>query len=198
METHRKLLNYAVNVLHDAIGLIYRLLDLATTYVIGYNDASFAGNDDLSSQLGMIVRLKDAHYNACIIHYGSWKCRRITRSILAAEVRAFASCLDYSLNLAHDLNHLLSKHVPVVMCTDSKCLFDTIKMRTTVSEKRLLIDISAIRQEYRKGDLSNVAHVSSDNNLAEFFAKKKHSELLKRLMMTGILVHPINQWIIQN
>ncbi len=36
-------------------------------------------------------RTKNDH--AAIIHYGSWKCQRVTRSVLGAEVHAFSHCL---------------------------------------------------------------------------------------------------------
>lgn len=84
-----------------------------------------------------------------------------------------------------------------LLFTDSKCLFDTITKLSTVSEKRLLIDIAAIREMYTKGELSNVAHVSSAYNIANVFTKAKADKtMLHQLMETGKLSHPINQWIV--
>ncbi len=68
---------------------------------------------------------------------------------------------------------------------------------STVSEKRLLIDIAAIREAYTNGDLTNVAHVASEFNLAIVFTKANaDTTMLRELTSTGKLTHPINQWII--
>ena len=96
------------------------------------------------------------------------------------------------------LKSILRKDIPVQLMTDSKSLFDTITKLSTVSEKRLLIDIAAIRETYRNGELSNVAHVASEYNLADCFTKRTKSNLLRHLMETGKLDHPINQWIINH
>ncbi len=84
-----------------------------------------------------------------------------------------------------------------VVFTDSKCLFDTITKLSTVSEKRLLIDIAAIREAYTNGDLTNVAHVSSKFNLANVFTKANaDTTMLRELMKNGKIVHPIDKWIV--
>ncbi len=114
--------------------------------MVGYADAAFANNADLSSQLGFIVLLKDKNDSQAIIHYGPWKCQHVTRSVLRAEVYAFSHCLDFVLVLTHDLSSMLGRKVSTVLFTDSKCLFDTITKLSTVAEKRLLIDIAAIRE----------------------------------------------------
>ncbi len=83
------------------------------------------------------------------------------------------------------------------MFTDSKSLFDTITKQTTVSEKRLLIHIAAIRETYSSGELANVAHVASKHNIANVFTKTKADDsMLLCLMRTGRIEHPISQWII--
>lgn len=195
-------LNNVVDAIKNEIPLTYRRLDKESLAVVGYADAGFANNTDHTSQLGMFVLLKDKDNNAAIIHFSSWKCRRITRSVLAAEVHAFSSCYDYCVTLAHDLSNMLGRKVDTFMFTDSKSLFDTITKLSSVSEKRLLIDIAALREAYVCQDLKNVAHVSSQYNIADVLTKSKPPadcrDLLHSLMRTGKLAHPINQWIIHN
>ena len=92
---------------------------------------------------------------------------------------------------------MLGRRVKAVVFTDSNSLFDTINKLFTVSEKRLLIDIAAIRENHTKGDLSNAAHVASVYNIANVFTKDKADQsTLLFLMETGYLSHPISQWII--
>ena len=192
-----KLLNATVKYLmKNDRGLIYPQLDLQSLKIRAYADAAFGGNDDHSSQLGMIILLCDDLNNCAVIHYNSWKCQRVTRSVLAAEVHAFSAYFDFAFALRHDLRKMINIEVPVVMFTDSKCLFDTITRFSGVTEKRLLIDISALRQSYNRGEIFNVGHVSSEYNLANPLSKKVKSDLLEEVMTKGKLSHPVNQWIV--
>lgn len=79
-------------------------MDLDSLYVVGYGDGAFAGNYDLSSQLGFTILLKDKHDNAALIHYGSWKYHRVVRSVIGAEIYAVSHCLDYISALRNDLS----------------------------------------------------------------------------------------------
>ena len=176
--------------------LFFPRLDLSSTRIHGYSDAAFANNPDYSSQLGMVITLCDKENRCNIIHYASWKCKRITRSVLAAEVCAFSSCFDFSYTLQSDLKELTGRKIPIVMFTDSKCLFDTITRLKSVTEKRLLIDIASLRQSYTRGELFNIGHVYSQHNLADSLTKRVKSKLLTNAMMKGKLEHPVNQWIV--
>lgn len=80
--------------------------------------------------------------------------------------------------------------------TDSMSIFDTITKLSSLSEKPLLIDISAIRQAYVNGEIKNLGHISSEYNIADPLTKQMHSPLLTSLLDTGKLRHPVNKWII--
>ncbi len=165
-------------------------LDLQSIHIVGYADAAFANNGDISSQLRFIELLKYKYENAYIIHYVSWKCKRVTRSVLGAEVYAFSHCLDFVLVLVLDLSSILSRKVSTVVFKDSRCLF-------TAAKKRPLIDIAAIRENYSIGDLTNVAHVASRYNLANAFTEASADRtILRNVMKTGRLDHPVNQCIL--
>ncbi len=83
-------LNKTIRKLRDPAEMIFLPLDLSCLYVVGYADAAFANNADLSPQLGFIALLKDKNDNAAIIHYGSWKCQRVTRRFFGAENTRFS------------------------------------------------------------------------------------------------------------
>ena len=120
-------LNNAIRTLQKhPRGLKYPKLDIESLKIRGYADAGFATNKDHSSQLGMIVVLVDKFDRAAIIHYDSWKCRRITRSILAAEVYAVSACNDYCIALSVDMTSMLSERIPMEIFTDSNTIFDTV------------------------------------------------------------------------
>ena len=92
---------------------------------------------------------------------------------------------------------MLNRKVKTLMFRDSKYLFDTITKLTTIAGKRLLIDVTDIRENYTTGHLSNVAHVLSKFNLANVFTKERADEtFLTMLMSNGKLSHLVSQWIL--
>ncbi len=151
-----RLLNSVVQLLKQRKrGIIFSKLDINSIQVRGYADAGFATNSDLTSQIAMLVLLMDNFGNANIIHYASWKIRRVVRSTLAAEVYVVSACHDYCLALAFDLSTMLERQIPVYLMTDAKSIFDTITKLSGVTEKRLMIDIVAVRQPYSSGEITN-------------------------------------------
>jgi hypothetical protein len=74
--------------------LIFCKLDVKSLHVVFYSDASFAGNLDLSSQIGGIILLKDKNGNVHVLHWFSKKCPRVTGSVLAAEIFGFVTAFD--------------------------------------------------------------------------------------------------------
>ncbi len=115
-------MNKTIRKLHDLAHIVYLPLDLPSTYVVGYADAAFANNFENSSQLGYIVLLKHKNDRTAIIHYGLWKCQRVTRSVLGAEVHAFSHGLDFVLALSHDLSAILQRKDPLSFSrTQSVC-----------------------------------------------------------------------------
>ena len=59
-----------------------------------------------------------------------------------------------------------------------------------------MIDIAALRQSHRSGELEKTGHVLSDENIADSMNKKVKLEVLDKLMTEGKIKHPVNLWII--
>lgn len=51
-----------------------------------FTDAAFANREDQTSQIGFLIILNDKNGSCNIVHYGSQKCRRVTRSVMAAGI----------------------------------------------------------------------------------------------------------------
>jgi Reverse transcriptase (RNA-dependent DNA polymerase) len=177
--------------------LKYYKLDKDTLKLKVYADSSFANNDDFTSQLGYIVLLTDKTDRCNIIHYSSHKSRRVTRSVLGGEVYAFADAFDFAFTLKHDLQVMLRQAVPLTILTDSKSLFDVITKSSTISERRLMIDITAVRNAYNAQELSDVGFVRTKYNPADAFTKLGFCESLDTIIKTGMCSLPIEQWVIR-
>ena len=121
-----------------------------------FTDASFANNKDFSSQIGYVLALTDATGTANIIHWSSTKCKRVTRSVLASELYALAHGFDIGASIKSTLDKALGIDLPLVLCTDSKSLYDCLVKLGTTAEKRLMIDIMCLRQAYERREIAEV------------------------------------------
>ncbi len=62
--------------------------------------------------------------------------------------------------------------------------------------KRLLIDLSALREAYVSGAVHNLGHILSEYIIADPLTKKMNHTTLIKLLEKGTIHHPVNQWII--
>lgn len=180
------------------ISISFPQLDLKSLRVIGFYDASFAGNKDFTSQLGYVVFISDKNNRAIPIFFKSYKARRVTRSVMGAELIAFSDMFDGAFTLAAELRDILGKpDIPVNLFTDSKTLFDVISKGTRTSEKRLMLDIACAREGFKNHEISNIGFIGSSNNLADGLTKKMSQEGILQAVQTGILNVHVEQWIIR-
>jgi hypothetical protein len=84
---------------------------------------------------------------------------------------------------------VLEIDLPLVLCTDSKSLYECLVKLGTTQEKRLIIDIMCLRQAYKRREIIKVKWIKGDSNLANAITKSntKSSNALKRLIDTNIL-----------
>lgn len=120
------------------------------------------------------------------------------RSVLGGEVYAFADGMDVGLTLKHDLEGIVGRSIGLRMFTDSKTLFDVITKNTTTTEKRLMIDIKAVRESYERMELSDVAWIRSENNPADALTKVKENAVLNHIVDKQVVDHEVEQWVIRS
>lgn len=150
-------------------GLTYIPLDMEKAKLYVFVDGSLANLVDMSSQIGYLIVLgteTNAEDNAGfevqgnIVHWSSVKCSRITRSSLASEIYGMTGGLDLGYVLARTLGTICQQiNLPspeLVICTDSKSLYECLVRLGTTLEKRLMIDILAIRQLYENREIQEI------------------------------------------
>jgi hypothetical protein len=120
-------------------------LDKESLRLIVFTDASFAGNRDLSSQIGYVLVLADGSGRANTIHWSSTKCKRVTRSVLASELYGMAHGFDIGGLVKSTIDKALEIEVLLVVYTDSKSLYKCLVKLGTTREKRLMIDVICLR-----------------------------------------------------
>jgi transposase InsO family protein len=176
-------------------GLTYVQLDQTTLQLMVFTDASFANNRDFSSQMGYVIALTDREGNANVLHWSSIKCKRITRSVLASELYAMAHGFDMGIAIKTTIERILGTELPLVLCTDSRSLYDCLVKLGTTQEKRLMIDIMCLRQAYERRQIAEVRWIDGNTNPADSMTKKKPSTALKQLLDTNKVRLETKEWV---
>lgn len=105
-------------------GLRFIPLDTATICLAVFVNAGFATNKEPSSQLGFLIVLMSCRRKCNIIHYGGVKSKRVTRSVLEAELFAMTHGFDIAYTICLAVNDIYGKIVPMKFYADSHSLFD--------------------------------------------------------------------------
>ena len=133
-----------------------------------------------------------------MVHFSSFKSKRVVRSCLGGETLALADAVDMAIAMRTDFELIVGKKFPISIYTDSRSLFDVITRNTTTTEKRLMVDIRAIREAYEHMEISDVAWIRSENNPADALTKVKENHILNGILDNGRIAHAVEQWVIRS
>ena len=170
--------------------LHFSKLDLSSTHIRVYTDASFNNLPEGGSQEGNIVFLADAHNACCPISWASNRAKRVVRSTLAAETLSLNDGTDSAFYLSKLLRSVLpaeDQYPKIVAITDNKSAVAAICSTSSVSDRRLRVEISALR-EYQEESRVSFQHVKGTQQLADVFTKRGASDtLLLQVLQSGKL-----------
>ena len=145
--------------------------------------------------MGYVLALADTAQNANIIHWSSTKCRRVTRSVLASELYGMAHGFDMGAAVKSTVDRALEIDLPLVVCTDSKSLYECLVKLGTTQEKRLIIDVMCLRQAYERREIAEVKWIKGESNPADSMTKLKPTNALKRLIDTNTIQLDVEEWV---
>jgi hypothetical protein len=77
--------------------------------------------------------------------------------------------------------------IPMVICTDSFSLYECLVKLGTTQEKRLMIDIMALRQSYEHREIAEVRWIHNKDNPADALTKANANSSLEQLVSTNKL-----------
>ena len=129
---------------------------LPTLRLAVFTDSSFANNLDMSSQIGFVIVIFDQDNKANIVHWASVKCKRVTRSVLAAKLYAMSLGFDYVVAIKSTIQLILNRPIALTLYIDSKSLYECLVRLGSTTEKRLIVDIMCLRQAYERREITEV------------------------------------------
>src|SRR6266536_983836 len=152
-------------------GIKYIALDLEHAKLFVFIDSSFANNKDFSSQIGYLIILANETetdstgtdefiIKGNLIYYSSTKSKRVTRSILASEIYGMVGGVDMAITINTTIKMITKQlgfsHTPIIVYTDSYLLYECLVKLSTTKEKRLMIDIIALCQLYKRREITEI------------------------------------------
>ena len=137
-----------------------------------------------------MIGIGDSNGNLCPLFWESKKIRRIVRSTLAAETLAASDAIDNAYYLAKVFSEIIfgsSRKIPIVLMVDNKSLAENVYTMKNVQEKRLRIDLAAIKELIVEGRLE-LCWVDTKQQIADALTKKGVNPMkLNEMFQNGFL-----------
>ncbi len=143
------------------------------------------------------LSMEPSTYDPCLLI--STKSKRVTRSVLALEIYGMVAGADLAYvigsTLAKITNQLDLPTAPIVVCTDSFSLYECLVKLGTTKEKRLMIDIMALRQSYERRELYEIRWINGLDNPADAMTKAILNKALETFVSTNQMRVRIKGWV---
>ena len=78
----------------------------------------------------------------------------------------------------------------MILCTDSHSLYEAITKLGTTTEKRLMIEIMAVRESYERREITEIRWINGDDNPADAMTKSNPNKTLEKFITNNeALIH---------
>ena len=170
----RKIHNQSVSLFYPCI------FDVESCTVVSFCDASFCNLPNAGSQGGYVSFLIDKNGVYCPLAWQSKKIRRVVKSTLAAECLAAVEAAEVTIYLANVLKNILciSRNIDTVLFSDNRNLVNAVHSCTNLEDKRLVIDVSILRDLLEQQELTELLWIATNFQLADVLTKQGASSKL--------------------
>ena len=158
---------------YNDIYLYFPKLDLSNIILRCYADASYGNLRDGGSQGGYYLELVSGSQSAPI-EWQSKRLRRTPHSTLAAETIALVEGFESAFLVSNVLSEILykgQKSIPIETITDCYSLFEAAKSETSITDKRLRIELSIIRESLSRNEFK-LKWVKTGSQIADCLTKR--------------------------
>ena len=149
-------------------------LNINEAKLICFCDASFANLTGGSSQGGHLIFVIDKKGVYCLINWQSHKLKRVVTSTLSAECLAAVEAIDHCLHIRVCLAEILgtkTESIDIHILTDNKSLHEAAHTTTSVKNRRLQIELSALREAITRGEIKEFRWVNGSLQMANLLTK---------------------------
>ena len=154
--------------------VIANIEDICQASIIVYSDASHANLRDHGSQGGFIIFLYGRNNNVCPIIWKSHRLKRVVKSAMAAETMALLEAAEHAMlikTIIGEIHNIDATKIPIICITDSKSLYEASYTTNVLEDKRLHIDICAIREMLSRKEIHSIKWTEAANQLADCLTK---------------------------
>ena len=102
---------------------------------------------------------------------------------------------DIRVVIKATLGMILGSAVPLILCTDSKSLYNYLVKLGTTQEKRLIVDVISLGQSFKRREITEVKWIHRHYNPADSMTKAKPSLALKTLIDSNRINISIIEWV---
>lgn len=99
-----------------------------------------------------------------------------------AKIYGMAHEFDIRAVLKAILGKMLGFAVPIILCIDSKSLYNCLVKLDTTQKKQLMVDMMSLHQSYKRQEITEVKWIHGHHNPADSMIKAKFSSALKNLI----------------
>ena len=113
--------------------------------ILCFSDASWGNLPDGGSQGAHLIFIVSEGGVANLLSWQSRRLRRVARSTIAAETLATMTACESALLMSSQIAEIMKcEMIPITLVTDNESLANAVRSKTSVEEKRLRIDLSAL------------------------------------------------------
>ncbi len=158
-------------------------------------DVSFVNNRDTSFQINYVVCLADATNMTNILHWSSFKCKKVIRNVLAAKLYAMIYDFDVRSVLKITFTKMFQIIICLILIIDFKSLYDCLIRLDTIVKKRLMINVIILKQSYERREIIEIKWINDENNLANLMIKTKAFLTLKKMIDINQIKLDSEKWV---
>lgn len=144
--------------------------------ILVFTDASLGNINDGTGSVGAhIIWLVDSEGNCCPITWQANKIKRVVRSTIAAEALSLLEGLEasyYYRKMIENMLGLAHKTIDISAYTDNKSVVEAVYSTKMVDDKRLRVDIAAIRELLQRNEISDIRWCPGSAQLADCMTKQ--------------------------
>ena len=134
-----------------------------------FTDASFDNLSNGESQAGQILFLtNNKKYMSFLLEFIQNK--RVVRSTIAAETLSLSDGCDVCIYLNQLLSEILLEHGKTTQSYSIKHFYDAAHSMKQTLEKRLLVDITAIKEMVERNEI-NITWIEKEKQLGDILTK---------------------------